>query len=175
MHICCPHCRSPIEIAEDTSFTDIDCPSCGSHFNLVGTDAATATRMTKSRKLGHFELVEQLGVGQFGAVWKAKDTQLDRFVAVKIPRRDQLDESDIESFFREARAAAQLRHPNIVGVHEAGRDGDTIFIASDYVPGATLREWLRGQPLAQDKAALLCAKIAEALHLRTKRGSSTVI
>ncbi len=79
----------------------------------------------KPRTLGHFELVEQLGVGHFGSVWKAKDTTLDRFVAVEIPRNEQLDETDIDKFFREARAAAQLRHPNIVAVHEVGREGNS--------------------------------------------------
>ena len=103
-------------------------------------------------------------------MWKAKDTTLDRFVAVKIPRSDQLDEADVEKFFREARAAAQLRHPNIVAVHEVGRDGNTIFIASDYVEGATLKEWLRGQPLPPREAATLCAKIADALHSAHEAG-----
>ena len=149
MHIRCPHCHNAIEVVEDSSFRDVECPSCGSHFNLVGGDAPTESGSTKPRRLGHFELIEQLGVGHFGAVWKAKDTTLDRFVAVKIPRKEQLNEEDIEKFFREARAAAQLRHPNIVSVHEVGRERDTIFIASDFVEGATLAEWLRGQPLGR--------------------------
>ena len=113
--------------------------------------------------MAHFELIEQLGVGHFGTVWKAKDTTLDRFVAVKIPRNEQLDEVDIDKFFREARAAAQLRHPNIVAVHEVGRDGNTIFIASDYVEGATLAEWLSGslchrerRPSCVPRSQMLC-------------------
>ena len=165
-----PHCHNAIEIVEDSSFRDVECPSCGSHFNLVGSDAPTESGPTKPRRLAHFELIEQLGVGHFGAVWKAKDTTLDRFVAVKIPRKEQLDEEDIEKFFREARAAAQLRHPNIVGVHEVGREGDTIFIASDFVDGATLAEWLGGQPLPPREAAQLCGRIAYALHAAHEAG-----
>ena len=103
-------------------------------------------------------------------MWKAKDATLDRFVAIKIPRKDQLDESDIENFFREARAAAQLRHPNIVGVHEVGREDDTIFIASDYVEGVTLKEWLEARPLPPREAARLCARIADALHVAHEVG-----
>ena len=137
---------------------------------MVGGDAPTESGPAKPRTLGHFELVEQLGVGHFGAVWKAKDTTLDRFVAVKIPRKEQLDEEDIEKFFREARAAAQLRHPNIVGVHEVGRDGATIFIASDYVEGATLKDWLGGQAVPPREAAKLCTKIADALHVAHEAG-----
>jgi serine/threonine protein kinase len=116
------------------------------------------------RTIGHFELIEQLGIGHFGSVWKAKDTQLDRTVAIKIPRKDQLSEVESGAFLREARAAAQLRHPNIVSVHEVGKDGETLFIASDYVQGVTLKDWLKGQPLPPREAAALCAKIADALH-----------
>lgn len=60
------------------------------------------------RTIGHFELSEQLGIGHFGNVWKAKDTKLDRTVAIK----KQLSDTEVETFLREARAAAQLRHPN---------------------------------------------------------------
>ena len=65
-----------------------------------------------------------------------RDTELDRTVAVKIPRQEQLSRDDVEMFLREARAAAQLHHPNIVSVHEVGRDGDTVFIVSDLNPRA---------------------------------------
>lgn len=170
MHIRCPHCHDAIEIAEGSSFRDVACPTCGSHFNVLGSDRNTETRVTKPRTLAHFDLVEQLGFGQFGTVWKAKDTTLDRFVAVKIPRKEQLEEEDIEKFFREARAAAQLHHPNIVTVHEVGRDGDTIFIASDYVEGANLAEWLNKKPLPPKEAARLCARIADALHVAHEAG-----
>ena len=66
--------------------------------------------------IGHFDLIERLGVGRFGTVWKARDRELDRTVAVKIPRWDRLDPKVTEQFLREARAAAQLIHPNIVSV-----------------------------------------------------------
>ena len=108
--------------------------------------------------------MHQVGVGAFGSVWKARDKELDRIVAVKIPRRDQLSAAEADAFFREARAAAQLRHPQIVGVHEVGRDGDTIYIVSDFIDGANLKEWLSSQRLSPREAAELVAKIAEALH-----------
>ena len=66
-------------------------------------------------------------------MWKARDKELDRTVAIKIPRQADISAEDQEKFLREARAAAQLRHPNIVSVHEVGRDGDTIYIVSDFV------------------------------------------
>jgi serine/threonine protein kinase len=120
--------------------------------------------------LGRFELIERLGVGGFGSVWKARDKELDRTVAIKIPRAGAMTGEEQEKFFREARAAAQLRHPSIVSVHEVGRDGDSIYIVSDFVRGVTLSDWLTGQKLTCREAAELCAKIADALHHAHEQG-----
>lgn len=163
MHVRCPHCHNPIELVDETPLSDLTCPSCGSSFSLVGSGETVSYR-TETRTLGHFELIEQVGVGHFGSVWQARDTELDRTVAVKIPRKDQLDPAETEQFLREARAAAQLRHPNIVTVHEVGREDDTIYIASDFIQGANLKEWLTGQRLTPREAAELCVKLADALH-----------
>ena len=109
-------------------------------------------------------------MGGFGTVWKARDTELDRTVAVKIPRKGQLESAEIEQFFREARAAAQLRHPNIVSVHEVGREGDTLFIVSDLVRGVTLSDWLTGQHHNNREVSLVCKTIAMALHHAHEHG-----
>ena len=105
-------------------------------------------------------------MGAFGEVWKARDQALDRTVAIKIPRQGNLDEVGAERFLREARAAAQLKHPNIVSVHEVGRDKDanSVYIVSDYVQGLTISDWLTGQKPTSREAAELCKTIAEALH-----------
>ena len=163
MQVRCPQCHSPIDLSGDSSLSNIPCPSCGSSFSLVG-DEDTAPYETGTKTIGHFELVEQIGAGTFGSVWKAIDTELDRTVAIKIPRKGQLDPAEAEQFLREARAAAQLRHSNIVTVHEVGREDDTVFIVSDYVDGLTLADWLTGQSLTPREAAALAAKIADALH-----------
>ncbi len=163
MHIRCPHCHNPIEVVDDASLSDLSCPSCGSQFSLIGGDA-TKTFRADRQKIGHFELLEQVGVGHFGTVWKARDSELDRTVAVKMPRKGQLNEAETEQFLREARAAAQLKHPGIVGVHEVGRDHDTVFIVSDFIDGATLKEWVTGQRLTVREAAELVVEITEALH-----------
>src|SRR5262245_30255531 len=90
-------------------------------------------------RLGNFELLEVVGRGGFGVVYRARDTQLDRVVAVKVPRPGALaGPDDVDRFLREARSAAQLRHPGIVTVHEAGRAGETCFLVSEFVPGQTL-------------------------------------
>ena len=163
MQVRCPYCHSPIELAGESSLSDIPCPACGSSFSLIGEDETTAYD-AGTKTLGHFELVEQVGVGTFGTVWKARDLDLDRTVAIKIPRKGQLDPSETEQFLREARAAAQLTHPNIVSVHEVGRQDETVYIISDFVEGVTLAERLSAQRFSAREAAGLCAKIADALH-----------
>jgi predicted Zn finger-like uncharacterized protein len=96
MHIHCPHCRSPIEVVDDQELRDVTCPSCGSSFNLLPDE--TVTRIAKEyKKLGHFELIDRIGVGTFGEVWTAHDSELDRTVAIKLPRKGQLA-AKIEAF-----------------------------------------------------------------------------
>jgi serine/threonine-protein kinase len=149
-------------MVNDDPSGDVSCPSCGSCFNLAKDILSTVA--PEIRTLGHFELLHCLGQGAFGAVWKARDTELDRIVAIKIPRNTQLTEEDGEKFLREARAAAQVRHPNIVSVHEVGREDGCIYIASDFIDGASLDEWIAAHPLTVRESVELCATIAEALH-----------
>ncbi len=163
MHIRCPHCHNPVEVVGD-DFSDVSCPSCGSRFSLISGETTAMHQQDGAHTIGHFELIHQVGVGAFGSVWKARDKELDRTVAIKIPRQDQLSSAEADAFFREARAAAQLRHPQIVGVHEVGRDGDTIYIVSDFIEGANLKEWLSSQRLSPRESAELIVKISGALH-----------
>ena len=169
LEVRCPSCHEPTQVAVDTVLTDLTCSSCGSHFSLVDQGQATGMAPPLS-KLGRFELIERLGVGGFGSVWKARDKELDRTVAIKIPRAGAMSGEEQEKFFREARAAAQLRHPSIVSVHEVGRDGDNVYIVSDFVRGVTLGDWLTSQQLTSREAADLCAKIADALHHAHEQG-----
>jgi hypothetical protein len=169
LHIRCPHCSNPVELLADTPFESVTCRTCGSAFSLV--DQEEQTRQTPAlKRIGRFELVARLGVGGFGTVWKARDTELDRTVAVKIPRKGQLSRDEIEQFFREARSAAQLRHPNIVPVHEVGRDDDTIFIVSDLIRGVSMGDWLSGVTPNSHEIAHMMAVISEALHHAHQKG-----
>ena len=174
LHIRCPHCRNAIEVLDDRPLAEIVCPSCGSNFSLVGDEAlafqSEGGSLHRRQAFGHFELIEQLGAGAFGAVWKAKDTQLDRMVALKIPRKGQLSPEEAEKFVREARAAAQLQHPGIVSVYEVGREGETLYIVSEFVEGLSLADWLTGQRPNYRESAELCVKIADALHHAHEHG-----
>lgn len=162
LHIRCPHCSNHVEIVSDTPLDSVDCSVCGSTFSLI--DRSKETRLAEAlQRVDRFELISRLGVGGFGTVWKARDTELDRVVAVKIPRHGQLTSIEMEQFFREARAVAQLRHPNIVSVHEVGREGDIVFIVSDLVRGVSLADLLTGDRPSVREAATLCMLIAEAL------------
>lgn len=170
MQVRCPECLQAIELSSDSTLRKIDCPECGSNFNLVGDETVIGEGKTNSvtdgsvRAIGHFTLKKEVGRGAFGTVWLARDQELDRDVAIKVPRRGQLNGDEAERFFREARASAQLQHSNIVTVHEVGRDGDTIFVVSDFVHGVTLSDWLDSQQLTARESAELCVKIADALH-----------
>ncbi|HKB34859.1 MAG TPA: hypothetical protein VKD72_00300, partial [Gemmataceae bacterium] len=112
----CPHCQNPIHLA-DVPGNEVLCPGCGGNFRV--RDARLTDTASTGKLLGKFQLLERVGLGAFGAVWKAHDTELDRVVALKIPHSGLLTEDqELERFQREARAAAQLRHPGIVTVHE---------------------------------------------------------
>ena len=169
LQVRCPYCHISLELSDDENLSNVACVSCGNHFSLVAT-LPTLEYLGATKTIGHFTLLEQIGAGRFGNVWKARDNELDRLVAVKIPRACRLDGMETEQFLREARAAAQVRHANIVSVHEVGREGDSVYIVSDYIQGANLKEYLTGQQLSPREAAQLCLTIAGALHAAHESG-----
>jgi serine/threonine-protein kinase len=121
-------------------------------------------------RLAHFELIEEVGSGASGSVWKARDARLDRLVALKLPRHERLTQREREWFFREGRAAAQLRHPNIVAVYDVGEDPPRVFLVTEFIDGKNLREWLQARPPRWRDAAELAAQLAEALHHAHEQG-----
>ncbi len=124
-------------------------------------------------KVGRFELRRELGRGAFGVVYLAYDPRLRRELALKVPRAEVVLTPQLGARFRqEALAAAGLHHPNIVAVYEAGEEGSTYFIASEYVAGMTLAGWLRQRtgPVPYRMAAGLVATLADALEHAHQRG-----
>jgi WD40 repeat protein/Flp pilus assembly protein TadD len=123
------------------------------------------------KPLGKFQLLERVGSGAFGAVWRARDTTLDRVVALKVPHTGLLTaEEDLERFLREARAAAQLRHPGIVPVHEVVTIDGLPVIVSEFVTGVPLRDLMQARSLPCREAAALVAEVAQAVHYAHQMG-----
>ena len=121
-------------------------------------------------KIGRFEVRARLGAGAFGAVYRAYDPMLDREVALKVPHASAVQsETRRARVVTEAKAAGQLRHPNIVPVYEAGRDGDISYIVSAFIEGQTLEDAIEGQRLDFRRAAKLVMDLAGALHYAHRR------
>jgi serine/threonine protein kinase len=125
-----------------------------------------------SRRLGKFELLEELGIGSFGSVFRARDTELDRIVAIKMPRAGSLaSHSDVDRFLREARSAAQLKHPGIVSIYETGVAEDGIcYLVEEFVRGTTLAHHLGAARVGFFEAAELVAEVADALAYAHSQG-----
>jgi len=115
-------------------------------------------------RLGQYEVLELLGSGGMGEVYRARDTRLHRDVALKVlPARLSSDPARLSRFEREARSASSLNHPNIVTIHEVGQSDSTSFIVMELVDGKTLREVLHTGPLPLRKVLAFAAQIADGL------------
>ena len=157
----CPHCGQTISLAVGCSEV-VTCPACGSSFWVP--DAGPAAPVAPGGRVGKFELLERVGLGAFGAVWRARDTELDRIVALKIPHPAMLaSPGHRERFLREARAAAQLRHPGIVPVYEVTTVDGLPVIVADFIDGVPLRDLPPRRRLTFRETAALVTDVAEAL------------
>src|SRR5438309_2590166 len=115
-------------------------------------------------KLGRYEIRSKIGAGGMGEVYLARDTQLDRLVAVKIlPAQIARDQQRLHRFLQEARAAAALSHPNIAHIYEIGEADGGYFIAMEYVEGVPLEQKIGGRPLAIGESLDIAMQIADAL------------
>ncbi len=132
----------------------------------AGADRAETAAFvpTAPRRVGRYELRRPLGAGGFGEVWVAFDPHLDREIAIKIPHKGVFENSAaVDRFYREAKAAAKLKHANIVQVHDAGSDGSTHFIAAELINGQTLKELCPADGMAIRSAVRIVADLAGAV------------
>jgi serine/threonine protein kinase len=122
-------------------------------------------------KLGPYRILDSLGQGGMGQVFKAQHEVLGRVVAVKVLPRSKSTPEAVNNFAREMRAQAQLDHPNLVRAYDAGEDGNVRYLVTEYVPGKDLRKWVRANgPMDMADAASVITQIAAALHHAHTRG-----
>ncbi|HEV3005663.1 MAG TPA: serine/threonine-protein kinase, partial [Pirellulales bacterium] len=123
------------------------------------------------RCFGDYELLEEVARGGMGVVYKARQTSLNRIVAVKMILSGKLaGQADVERFHTEAQAAANLQHPNIVAIHEVGEHEGQHYFSMDYVEGPSLAQLVRENPLPARTAAQYVERVAEAVHYAHLRG-----
>lgn len=186
-------CDGCLQSVEADPSGDPLCPHCGVALTLDSTSDSSATRIHQTRDdrtsasetpwtdtwtkghlggLGRFQFRELLGDGGYGKVYQAYDPRLDRDVAIKVLKAKVSGERFVGRFFREARAAARLDHPNIVKVYDAGRDDGRCWIAYQFINGPTLSRFRDRDPIDATAAARMVRDLAGALEHAHRRGVS---
>src|SRR5215213_6856806 len=163
-------------LAEAGDFIE-EAPLAGALSSIVNESSEEAAQKAASglpligRRIAYYEIQSLLGTGGMGEVYLALDLKLDRQIAVKIlPAQFSEYDAQVQRFEREARAASALNHPNIITIHEIGRDEETHFIATEFVSGQTLRAKIASGELSLKEAVSITVQVAEALTAAHEAG-----
>src|SRR5262252_9305270 len=135
--------------------------------DAIFSSARTPTRSDSlvGQKIGNYEILALIGAGGMGEVYLARDSRLDRQIAIKIlPSQFTQDPAQVARFEREARAASALNHPNIITIHEIGQEGAIHFIATEFIEGRTLREIITNERIQLRESLAIAIQIAGALQ-----------
>ncbi len=163
--VACPHCGAPISAGLLAGL----CPHCVARLALAAP--AAWTDPPRVRYFGDYELLEEIGRGSMGVVFKARQVSLNRLVAVKmLLHGDFSTEESVRRFHTEAEAAASLQHPNIVAIHEIGVHEGRHYFSMDFVEGQTLSALADGRLLPARQAARYLQAISEAVHHAHQHG-----
>jgi tRNA A-37 threonylcarbamoyl transferase component Bud32 len=139
--------------------------------HLIELARAARTGVATPDKIGRFESLEAIGSGSYGTVFKARDSQLNRSVAIKILRAGRLGgQEELDRFLREARSFAQLKHPGIVTLYEIGQDGGQYYLVEEFVPGSNLAARMTDAALGFRESAELLARVCDALQAAHQQG-----
>jgi len=165
MQFRCPNCQHPVLVVDDApadeTLNALECPSCHGEISFTLEPGDTEPHPAGYR-MAQFEILGVLGQGGFGTVYKARDTELDRLVALKVPRKGRITPESSRLFLKEARLAAGIEHPHVVRVYEVGQLDDSLYIASEFIDGTSLSEFLKQERFTPRDAAALMIKVLRA-------------
>ncbi len=173
----CPTCLLDLGVAEWRIASEVgsgQSSGVGSHGAAASNQSSVVSNqrtLVGGRRFGNYELLEKIGEGGMGVVYKARQVNLNRLVAVKLLPFGQFSRDDAVQRFRvEAAAAASLQHPNIVAIHDVGEHEGQHYFSMDYIEGRTLAEVVWEKPLPAKRAAAYLKTIAEAVHYAHEHG-----
>jgi predicted Ser/Thr protein kinase/DNA-directed RNA polymerase subunit RPC12/RpoP len=189
MQITCYECGKDFDVDLETS--EIKCPGCGKLLDRAklktlkletdilklsppetgGQRPAHLGEIKPGSYLGQYRILEEIGRGGMGVVYKALQTTLDRVVAIKVlAPAFSTDPEFVKRFEKEAKALAKLNHPNIVGIYDAGKQNDIYYFVMEYVDGINLRNMLNARTLSKENALALIPPLCEALEYAHSEG-----
>ena len=160
MRFLCKNCGFPATVLVGVPLVEAVCNKCRRPLELSADE----------RRVGRYELLESIGSGGYGTVWKAKCDDSEDCYALKLIRKSSFSEDDRIHLLRQIRTSQHLEHPRVVGVQDFGEADDYWFSVSDFVEGVPLGTWEKQHHPDPNCSAMLCAEIADAVHYIHGRG-----